>query len=289
MKIEIKNKSERLISIPLMVILGVVTIVHLSITYLLSQRLSQQVTDYESVVNHNIAMDKVILKRLEPVYIQLPNATKIKAIREDYTKPSSLWFYVSKQKSLPLDYTPNPIRVPDVSIRTDKDKDEMSVRSDIVNYLVDMFDDAKKASVFLMLGSGYRSIKQQTIYFNSLASSVGYEKANETIAVPGHSEHHTGLAVDLSSISRECYLSKCFKDTGDYKWLIENSYKYGFILRYPELKESITGYSYEPWHFRFVGKDLALAIHQSGLTFDEVQPYIFDALGTLKLNKSISN
>lgn len=281
MKIEIKNKSERLISIPLMVILGVVTIVHLSITYLLSQRLSQQVTDYESVVNHNIAMDKVILKRLEPVYIQLPNATKIKAIREDFNKSNSLWFYVSKKNNAPAAYIPDNLINPNLP-----SAGNFTLRSDIVPFLIEMFKQGQEEGVNLKIGSAYRSYDYQTSLFNSNAQKYGVAITNQTIALPGQSEHQLGLAVDLVSNDNSCYIETCFESQKEGLWLASNSYKYGFVLRYPKDKETVTGYSYEPWHFRFVGIDLSSALFESKLTFDEVQPYLSEALFKLKENGS---
>jgi D-alanyl-D-alanine carboxypeptidase len=123
--------------------------------------------------------------------------------------------------------------------------------------------------------------------FSSLAASVGETVANQSIARPGQSEHQTGLAVDISTVSRNCYLQECFADTSDGQWLANNSYKYGFILRFPEDKVAITGYQYEPWHFRYVGVDLATALYESGLTLDEAWPYLEKALTTLKSNGAI--
>ena len=89
-------------------------------------------------------------------------------------------------------------------------------------------------------------------------------------ARPGHSEHQTGLTVDIN------LLSKQFDKTNEYYWMINNSYKYGFILRYPMDKEKLTGYDYEPWHYRYVGRDVALAIHSEDITFDEYYAYYID-------------
>lgn len=226
-------------------------------------------------------------KRKEPVYINLPGASKIRAIVDDYAQTGSIWSIVSKTYSIPVDYVPATIKIPAVPTRTDKSIDERSARSDIETPLIDMFTAASAAGYQLMIGSGYRSADLQAIYFNSLARSVGEETANQSIASPGQSEHQTGLAVDLTTVSRECYLTDCFADTGDGLWLANNSYKYGFILRYPKGKESITGYRYEPWHFRYVGIDLATALYESGLTLDEAWSYLEAADITLKTNGAI--
>ncbi len=226
-------------------------------------------------------------KKKEPVYINLPNAGKIRAIVDDFSQPDSIWTIVSKTHAIPTEYTPSPITIPDVPTRTDKSTDERSVRSDIAPALKTMFDEASKYSYQLMVGSGYRSAGLQAIYFNSLAASVGEIAANQSIARPGQSEHQTGLAVDISTVSRYCYLQECFADTSDGQWLAANSYKYGFILRFPENKVTITGYQYEPWHFRYVGVDIATALYESGLTLDEAWPYLEKALTTLKSNGAV--
>lgn len=226
-------------------------------------------------------------KKHEAVYINLPGAAPVKAIVDDYHSITSIWSIVSKTHPISVDYVPSPIQIPNVAVRSDKSDAEKSVRTDIVSPTERMFGAALTEGYSLMIGSGYRSAALQKLYFDSLASSVGESVANQTIARSGQSEHQTGLAMDISTVSRQCYLDNCFASTADGQWLVNNSYKYGFILRYPEGKESITGYSYESWHFRYVGVELATAIHQSGLTFDEVWPYLETARNTLIQNGAI--
>jgi len=230
---------------------------------------------------------RIEVKKKEPVYITLPGADKIRAIVDDYTDPASFWAIVNKTHSIPVAYIPKSIKIPDVAINTAKSNAEMSVRTDIVESVEKMFAAAKKDGYSLMIGSGYRSAALQKIYFDSLAASVGVTAANQAIAFPGQSEHQTGLAIDISDITRDCYLDNCFAATDDGQWLSKNSHKYGFILRYPEGKESITEYQYESWHFRYVGIDLATALYQSGLTLDEAWPYLQKAQATLKENGAI--
>lgn len=226
-------------------------------------------------------------KRKEPVYIILPGAKKIRAIVEDYSIDSSTWALVSKTHSISVNYIPTDLKISNVATRTDKSDAERSVRSIIEKPLISLFSAATDAGYQLMIGSGYRSAALQKIYFDSLAASVGDAAANQAIARPGQSEHQTGLAVDLSTIARNCYLDNCFAQTGDGMWLVNNAYKYGFTLRYPSGKESITGYQYESWHFRYVGIDLATALHESGLTLDEAWTYLVKADSTLKQNGAI--
>lgn len=111
--------------------------------------------------------------------------------------------------------------------------------------------------------SGFRSYSTQKELYDNYAEKDGKDEADRYSARPGHSEHQTGLALDLNS------LSTSFEDTPEGKWLAKNCYKYGFIIRYQKDKESITGYMYEPWHVRYLGIDLATKVYNSGLCLEE--------------------
>ncbi|NTW61246.1 M15 family metallopeptidase [Candidatus Saccharibacteria bacterium] len=249
--------------------------------------LDQQITNNRIILEKSSAIISAAAKKRQPVYVSLPGADTIRAIRQDYMAPDSLWTIINKTHSISTDYVPSSLSVPNVPLNPGKTQSEMSVRSDIKEPLETMFAAAKTAGFSLMLGSGYRSAALQRSYFNSLAASVGDTAANQAIAYPGQSEHQSGLAADISLVSSECYLSNCFATTGAGKWLEDNSYKYGFILRYPSGKESITQYQYEPWHFRYVDIDLATALYQSGLTLDEAWSYLQAADDILRSNQAI--
>jgi len=133
------------------------------------------------------------------------------------------------------------------------------------NDLQNMMDDARNEGLAPMICSSYRTMDSQQQLFNQEVSTYivqGYsqgdakKQAAQWVAVPGTSEHQTGLALDIVSSSYQL-LNKDQENTPEQKWLIENSYKYGFILRYPSDKTHITGIEYEPWHYRYVGKDAA--------------------------------
>ncbi len=115
----------------------------------------------------------------------------------------------------------------------------------------------------LFVKSGYRSYIDQKIIYQGYVQSDSKENADRYSARPGHSEHQSGLALDINSTSSS------FADTAEGKWLAQNCHKYGFILRYPKEKESITGYMYEPWHVRYVGAETAAAVYESGLCLEE--------------------
>jgi D-alanyl-D-alanine carboxypeptidase len=116
--------------------------------------------------------------------------------------------------------------------------------------------------------SGFRSYNYQKKLYNSSVETDGEEYAQRYSAKPGHSEHQTGLAFDLGG-QMEYWLEPEFADTEEGIWLAENAHRFGFILRYPKDKEHITGYAYEPWHFRYVGEDHAKRIYEENLTLEE--------------------
>ena len=124
--------------------------------------------------------------------------------------------------------------------------------------------DSKKAGFSFGVTSSYRSYDEQLKIYNSYLKSNGQDYVDKYVATPGFSEHQTGLALDIKSLK-----GSPFKYTNEYKWMIENSYKYGFILRYPENLESITGYNPEAWHFRYVGKEIASFLKENNLTYEE--------------------
>ena len=127
-----------------------------------------------------------------------------------------------------------------------------------------MADAAREDGITLYSVSAYRSYSYQDSLYRRYTAQDGVE-ADTYSARPGFSEHQTGLALDINTASRSAH----FETTATYRWLIENCWRYGFILRYPEGREDITGFCFEPWHYRFVGRTLALQVRESGLTYDE--------------------
>ena len=127
-------------------------------------------------------------------------------------------------------------------------------------------NDAKKEGHTIVILSSYRTYEYQEKLWNR-------DKDDDYVARPGSSEHITGLAIDVSDFNDK---NDSFKDTESYTWMINNAHKYGYILRYPENKENITGYSYEAWHYRYVGISLATKIYNEGITFDEYYAYYME-------------
>lgn len=153
----------------------------------------------------------------------------------------------------------------------------MKVDKRIVEDLNAMLADCRKAGLRPLICSAYRPLETQTrLYNNKIARlrAAGYSKedavkeAGRWVAVPGTSEHQTGLALDIVASSYQV-LDKRQEQTAEQKWLMEHCWEYGFILRYPSDKSEITGIGYEPWHYRYVGRETALAVRDSGLCFEE--------------------
>ena len=186
------------------------------------------------------------------------------------TDPASIYVLVNKTHPLePKDYTPADLVADAIPTVASDSKDERSARAVIQKDLVAMFASAKSSHLSLVMNSGFRSSAKQAFYYNNYVKQSGEAAANKFSAKPGYSEHQTGLSLDISNADRSCYLEECFGDSAAGKWLATNAHNYGFILRYPKGKEDITGYQYEPWHFRYVGKDLAKEIYQQNLTYEE--------------------
>lgn len=127
-------------------------------------------------------------------------------------------------------------------------------------------NDAKKEGHTIVILSSYRTYEYQEKLWNR-------DKDDDYVARPGASEHVTGLAIDVSDFNDK---NDSFKDTESYIWMVNNAHKYGYILRYPENKENITGYSYEAWHYRYLGIDLATKVYNEGITFDEYYAYYME-------------
>ena len=129
-----------------------------------------------------------------------------------------------------------------------------------------MAKDAKDEGYNIVAVSAYRSYNYQEKLYNNYVVDKGFYYADIASARPGHSEHQTGLAVDVADL----YLDyDNFDKTKEFKWMINNSYKYGFILRYPKAKFHITGFKYEPWHYRYVGIKLASYLYKNNLLLEE--------------------
>ncbi len=177
--------------------------------------------------------------------------------------PRSIWVVVNKSRALnPVDYVPPDLVQPPVP-----NINGQPVRQIVSGPLATMFAAAKsEAGLSLTLQSGYRSYQTQVSVYDQDVAANGQAYADTDTARPGHSEHQTGLSVDISAASGECTLNACFGQTAEGRWLAANAWRFGFLLRYPSDKVPVTGFTYEPWHFRYIGLPLATELHDTGVT-----------------------
>ncbi|WP_335871628.1 M15 family metallopeptidase [Bacillus sp. 2205SS5-2] len=176
---------------------------------------------------------------------------------------------INKQYFLPNDYIPADLIEPNVPFTFEEDLPKKLLVKEAALALEEMFAAAKNENVELLAASGYRSFDQQKTLFAWYADTHGEEEANKFSARAGQSEHQSGLAMDVSSKSVAYDLTEAFGETPEGKWVATHAAEYGFIVRYPKGKEAITGYKYEPWHLRYVGKEMAREIESEGLTLEE--------------------
>lgn len=148
------------------------------------------------------------------------------------------------------------------------------IRAEAYEAFKQMWDDAYKEGIYLIIISAYRDYESQLEVYTDYENKKGLKYADSIAARPGYSEHQTGLSLDI--YSKDNTNSATFKDSKAYAWLTANAHKYGFILRYPDGKKKITGYSYESWHYRYLGVDLATKVYNEGITYDEYYAYYMD-------------
>ncbi|MFC4662043.1 D-alanyl-D-alanine carboxypeptidase family protein [Oceanobacillus aidingensis] len=176
---------------------------------------------------------------------------------------------VNKSFALPDDYIPEDLIVPDVPFPFTEDLPKKYLRENAAHALEELFEGAEEAGLEMFAQSGYRSYDRQDDIFAANAAQNGEDYANTYSARPGESEHQTGLAMDVTSAEVNLELVEAFGETEEGQWLAENAPEYGFIIRFPEGKEDITGYQYEPWHLRYVGEKTAKYITEQGITLEE--------------------
>lgn len=189
------------------------------------------------------------------------------------TNKNSITVLVNKEFSLPSDYIPEDLVVPDILFNINYYDEKKLMRQEAATAIEQLFAAAVKEGLKLYGISGYRSYDRQKEIYDTNVATKGADYTNRYSARPGHSEHQTGLVMDVSTSSIGNQLEPVFAYTPEGKWLAKNAHLYGFIIRYPEGKESITGYSYEPWHIRYVGKNLARYLYDKGLTLEEYYNY----------------
>lgn len=218
--------------------------------------------------NGQAAADPVMTKRSENALQATAVMVEGKAIPV-VTNPEAVTVIVNKQRSLPDGYEPTDLVVPNIPFSFDGEHEKKYMRKEAAEALEELFAAAAEQGIELRGVSGYRSYTRQKAIYDNNVKTRGEEVASRVSAPPGTSEHQTGLTIDVSSPSAGNALEESFGATVEGKWLAEHGPEFGFIIRYPQNGESLTGYVYEPWHIRYIGKDLAPDIAASGMTLEE--------------------
>lgn len=178
------------------------------------------------------------------------------------TEPDIYLVLVNKEYKLPENYVPSKLEL----ISNEFANENKYLREEARIAFETLSKDAKELGYRIIAVSTYRDYEYQNKLYNMYVEEKGIDYADKCSARPGHSEHQTGLAVDVEGSNRDY---DEFENSKEFIWMKENAYKYGFILRYPKGKEKITGFKYEPWHYRYVGLDTAKTIHDENLTLEE--------------------
>lgn len=177
----------------------------------------------------------------------------------------------NKENVLPSNYVPEDLKVVKciqfVNLYTSH---ENQLRAEAADALEVMITQARKEGLTFYGASGYRSYEAQTGIYKSNLQTYGYEHTNKYVAKPGTSEHQTGLALDITNKAGiKDGLIEEFAHSREGEWIAHNCYKYGFVVRYPKDKENITGYQYEPWHIRYVGKGASEEMYNNNQCLEE--------------------
>lgn len=208
----------------------------------------------------------LVSKELEQIEIQRTNILSYnnEAIKQAKENNRDVSEYIEGKK---------PLYIDGIVIVNKDYKLPKNYRSPREQEALEAFDkmkrDASNEGIVLNIRSGYRSYSTQISLFNRYAQNDGTEIANTYSAKPGHSEHQTGLAFDITNKNTNLAPGSWFDETPEAKWLYENAHKYGFILRYPQGKENVTGYIYESWHYRYVGLEHSKYFNMNNLTLEE--------------------
>lgn len=179
-------------------------------------------------------------------------------------KYNPILMLVNDKYWLDKEFIPANLESANIPFSGSASEEEKQMEYEAAKALEKLVASALDEGIYLYGVSGYRSFKLQQHIYDVNVSNNGQEYTNSYIAIPGRSEHQTGLSMDIGDSSGN--LIEKEKQVG---WIRDNSYKYGFIVRYPKGKDKITGYSYEPWHIRYVGCDIAKEIYNKNITFEE--------------------
>lgn len=186
---------------------------------------------------------------------------------EASSDPTSIHALVNKHHALePEDFEPEDL----TELEVPQQYGGQRLREEAAATLEELVAAAANDEVELWVTTAYRNYEHQQGLYKQQIAAVGQDAADELVARPGYSEHQTGLAVDMSfDGNQDCKLHACFAETPQGQWLAENAHEFGFIIRYPDGTDDITGYSYEPWHLRYVGEPTAEEVTSQEITLEE--------------------
>lgn len=206
-------------------------------------------------------------KTPEELAAEKAEAERLAALQAD--KEKGLFVLVNKQNAVDRSYKPDDLA--DIKyFAADRTPSARYMRAEAADAFHQLVEAAmSEAGHKIVITTAYRSYDFQSTLYNNYVANYGQAEADTFSAKPGTSEHQTGLATDVSSPSVNYQLTGSYIETPEGKWLSENAHRFGFIIRYPKSKESITGYIYEPWHIRYVGKTAAKEIYEQGLALEE--------------------
>jgi D-alanyl-D-alanine carboxypeptidase len=237
-----------------------------------NEKVDEHIEESKAEDTNNLEQNNTTITK-EPEVITKPavDNTVFKDSKGNYIikNPDDLLVLVNKERYLPSTWKPKDLITPKINFAFSGWSSKKQMRKAAGKALEELFKAAKKENISILATSGYRSFETQKQIFNENAQAYGKDNANQTSAIPGQSEHQTGLAMDITSAKVNYELEESFANTVEGKWLKENASAYGFIIRYPKGKEAITGYNYEPWHIRYVGKDVAKYITENNMTLEE--------------------
>lgn len=241
------------------------------IVSLLEQKyfLEKNLEDYQEYINKNNETDYAKVISIVNVHAN----HKWYQLELNTNEDLGMLMNVNKFYALSETYTPENLKNIELSYAYGEEGENK-----LIDYAYDKFLELWQAAndqgFYLMVTSSYRDYESQKEIYDYRVSTQGERKADETAARPGHSEHQTGLVIDMTSKTEP--LADSFTDSEAYKWLKDNAYKYGFIERYPEGKTYLTGYSPESWHWRYVGLEAAKTMHDEDITFDEYYAFYIE-------------
>jgi D-alanyl-D-alanine carboxypeptidase len=207
----------------------------------------------------------LITSILFPSVNNIDSSTATTLINQSTSDPSSIWVVVNKQRPLnPINYAPTDLVAPKFpGLNFNPYNRKLRKEASTAAYKLAKAMKAEGKGT-LVIQSAYRSYNEQATVHDRQVSKDGLKAGEALAARPGYSEHQTGWAMDVSARGQGCQIRVCFGQTKAGSWLAENSWKYGFIVRYQKYSTFYTGYQYEPWHLRYVGVDLAKVLNEDG-------------------------